>query len=277
MQFARIKSETQKHIDQVITLNHRITAVSVLVIVILIKIILYSYQTYKLKMLQFKNMQKNMEEKILQLQNENYRDQQKERLRISNILHTEVMGSLSALRLKWFRHQLKGSNSQIREQLSDINLLHKLEKTLRDLSQELYLKANSLELDFVNDMTCKFKSRCDNARIAFQLITDRNIQWETITLPIKIKLYYIISESLNNCVKYAKAQHFKVVFYGIEQDLHFLIRDDGKGFTKSEIKASLGLRLMHKNIEELHGKIVFYPKPGIGTRIYGHFPIQTLE
>lgn len=276
--FARIQYETQEYREQARALqnkNYHITAFAVLVIVVLTKIILDSYQSSKLKVLKLKNIQKNIEERILKLENENFSGQQKERLRISNILHTEVMGSLSVLRLKWFRLYLNGSNEQIREQLSDIDLLHKVEKTLRDLSKGLYSNANSFETDFVNDITGKFKSRCDDAKIAFQLHTDQYIQWETITLPIKIKLYYIISESLNNCIKYANARHFKVVFYGFEPGLHFVIRDDGSGFIKSETKASLGLKLMHRNIEEIHGKIVFYPQPGIGTRIHGRIPTLT--
>lgn len=272
---SKIASQSLKQARALKKKNYWITSIAILIIFSLTKIILRSYQSSKLKIIRFKNFKKNIEEKILQLENENFRGQQKEKLRILNILHTEVLGVLIALRIKWYRLRLKGSDKQMREQLSNIDLLRRLEKTLRDLSLELFTNANSFELNFLNEIAAKFKARSDEAGIAFKLITDENTQWDTLALPVKIKLYYIISECLNNCIIHAKAQRFKVLFYVLAQNLHLIIKDDGIGFRKYQTTSSLGLKLMQKNIEEIQGEITIDSKPGKGTNIHGRIPIQT--
>jgi signal transduction histidine kinase len=72
-----------------------------------------------------------------------------------------------------------------------------------------------------------------NIRIVLNwLITsfDPHIKWELVSNVVKINLYRIIQEALQNCNKYAQASTITVEFKSEIDYLVLSISDDGKGF-----------------------------------------------
>jgi signal transduction histidine kinase len=102
---------------------------------------------------------------------------------------------------------------------------------------------------------------------------DSTIKWESISNAIKINLYRIIQESLQNINKYANANAIHVEFKREIDNLFLEIRDDGIGFNVNRAKKGIGLQNMLSRINECEGTFEIKSKKGEGTIIIVTVPI----
>ena len=59
---------------------------------------------------------------------------------------------------------------------------------------------------------------------------------------VKIALYRVVQEALNNIAKHAKAQHVRVNLQGVDGSIELQITDDGRGFDRAAVRPDrLGL------------------------------------
>jgi PAS domain S-box-containing protein len=93
---------------------------------------------------------------------------------------------------------------------------------------------------------------------------------------IKLTLYRIIQEQLNNIVKYAKASRVKV--HILFKDGGFLIRveDNGIGFNTDQKKSGLGLGNIKNRAELFDGKFKIISAAGKGCTMEVEFPKEFL-
>ena len=90
---------------------------------------------------------------------------------------------------------------------------------------------------------------------------------------IKITLYRIVQEALNNIDKHAQASHITVSLALTGGQLILTIRDDGRGFDAAEVEAtSLGLGIMRERAEALGGSLTLESAVGHGTTIRAFIP-----
>ena len=91
----------------------------------------------------------------------------------------------------------------------------------------------------------------------------------TVSDEVKILLYRIVQESLNNIVKHAQAKHIYVLLKRDEHTVHLVVADDGVGFkqTKQRSIRKVGLLAMQDSVQLLGGAISIKSTPGKGTRI----------
>lgn len=85
---------------------------------------------------------------------------------------------------------------------------------------------------------------------------------------VKILLYRIVQESLNNIVKHAQAKNIYVLLEKTDK-LRLVVEDDGVGFNvrKQNSMRHIGLLAMKDGVKLLGGKISIKSAPGKGTRI----------
>ncbi len=85
---------------------------------------------------------------------------------------------------------------------------------------------------------------------------------------VKILLYRIVQESLNNIVKHAQAKNIYVLLEKTDT-LRLVVQDDGVGFNvrKQNSIRHIGLLAMKDGVKLLGGKISIKSAPGKGTRI----------
>jgi signal transduction histidine kinase len=104
-------------------------------------------------------------------------------------------------------------------------------------------------------------------QIDFQFHVDPNI--ERIKLPMQARknLYLIFKESLNNMVKYSKADQAMLSIESHHNHLSMLIRDNGKGFDAGKDYQGNGLRNMKKRAQEIGATLIIDTTPGNGTTI----------
>ncbi len=95
----------------------------------------------------------------------------------------------------------------------------------------------------------------------------------------EVALFRIIQEAAQNAVKHAKADKIKVIIEENEQSILVSIRDDGVGFASEEVLKnpkpdSYGLLGMKERVEVLGGQLTIMSKPGRGTEISVHLPLE---
>ncbi|WP_424243939.1 signal transduction histidine kinase [Elusimicrobium posterum] len=86
---------------------------------------------------------------------------------------------------------------------------------------------------------------------------------------IKIMLYRIIQESLNNVLKHSGATKAQVKLENLRNIVKIEVSDNGKGFKKEKKKglAKIGLNSMKESIKYLGGKFEIKSILGKGTRV----------
>lgn len=85
---------------------------------------------------------------------------------------------------------------------------------------------------------------------------------------IKIALYRIAQEALNNIAKHAKTRTAEVILRQTDQAITLIIKDDGRGFDPAANRANhLGLRIMAERAEAINAVIKIEAAPNRGTTI----------
>jgi GAF domain-containing protein len=92
---------------------------------------------------------------------------------------------------------------------------------------------------------------------------------------VRIGLYRIAQEALNNIDKHAAATVAELHFRGWEERVDLRISDDGRGFDMSKTPAGrLGLNIMRERARALGARLRIDSSPGAGTRIRVAWPRQ---
>ncbi|HEU0295308.1 MAG TPA: sensor histidine kinase [Anaerolineales bacterium] len=89
-----------------------------------------------------------------------------------------------------------------------------------------------------------------------------------IPCDVKVEIYRIAQESLNNVVKYARATRVEIKVRLEAGHVQMEIRDDGVGFDPACVKpTNLGLRIMRERAEAIHAQLQVRSQPGLGTSV----------
>jgi signal transduction histidine kinase len=85
---------------------------------------------------------------------------------------------------------------------------------------------------------------------------------------VKIGLYRIAQEALNNIAKHAEAEQVVITFVDQSAGVSLEIRDDGLGFEPGETTAEhLGLRIMKERAAAMGADFSIQSRPGQGTAV----------
>jgi len=267
-----IKQEKESAIKQKWVLTSIIS--SVLIIVILLFVI-YS-QRAKQKELQLLQLQQKGNEEIYHLmlnqQAKVEEARQIEKKRIALELHDGIMNKLASTRLNLFVLSKKNDPETINKCLTYIEDIHHIENEIRnvshELNQELFTEKDSFKTilkQFVTEQNSHLKTN-------YELQIDKNINWELISSEIKMHLYRIIQEAINNCNKHAKATKVIICITMDENQLCMSIIDNGIGFDSQKTKEGIGLLNIQQRIHSLNGTLSIESKVKKGTIIYVKIP-----
>jgi PAS domain S-box-containing protein len=103
---------------------------------------------------------------------------------------------------------------------------------------------------------------------------------EKITDEVKIVLYRVIQESLNNAGRHSNAQQVTIRMSNRDKMVYLEIKDDGCGFNLSEVPEKLdplsgyGLHSMKDRVELCKGRFHIQASPGNGTCIQVSIPVE---
>jgi two-component system, NarL family, sensor kinase len=94
---------------------------------------------------------------------------------------------------------------------------------------------------------------------------------------VKIALYRIAQEALQNVVKHAQATEAEVELRCDASGVLLRVSDDGRGFdmaTRPDARTSYGLRSMSERAELIGGRLTVSSRPGIGTTVTVTVPVR---
>jgi signal transduction histidine kinase len=91
---------------------------------------------------------------------------------------------------------------------------------------------------------------------------------------MKHTLYRIAQEALNNIVKHVHASIVTVRLAEEDQEIHFEVRDNGRGFEpEGPFPGHLGLHSMQERVTKVGGVLMIESVPGQGTRVDVRLPM----
>lgn len=123
------------------------------------------------------------------------------------------------------------------------------------------------------------KDVCGLRGLKYRFICAKNMNEKGISDRVKILLYRLVQEALNNIVKHARAQHVTIALKRVKDKLYVSVEDDGVGFIPGKRMSvdHIGLRSMQDSVRLLGGELQISSAPGKGTRISAEGPCVVYE
>jgi signal transduction histidine kinase len=103
---------------------------------------------------------------------------------------------------------------------------------------------------------------------------------EQAPLPVKIAIYRVVQEALNNAYRHAGGAGQELRVRGADGFLIVEVTDKGPGFDGERAlrqEGHLGLVGMRERVESLGGRFFIESGPGRGTRVSAHFPLEVAD
>jgi signal transduction histidine kinase len=272
--FARIRFETNEFIAQNELLARQrqlwigiaggvfLLGLSFLIIII---------QRIRNQKLRFQQQQQESNQEIFNLmlsQNQKIEEgKQSEQRRISEELHDGVLGEMNGIRMVLLGLNKKADEAAVNLRAQAITKLQQVQEEIRTISHELSDASYRKLHNFVVSLQELLKTMADAAGIAHEMTYDEDIDWDTMSAEMKINLYRIVQESLQNCVKHAQAGNISLNLHGNSKNIVITISDDGRGFSPQGGKKGIGHKNISSRIKKLNGVWEISSQPGKGTTV----------
>jgi signal transduction histidine kinase len=192
--------------------------------------------------------------------------QDEERNKISGILHDNVSAILSSVGLHLSAFESTLTKEQILELKKTRSLLKEAHDKVRDLSHELVPPLLvKLGLQYALKDLCEKNSNSLINFIFFSTLP-KDLRYNT---DFETKMYFIISELLNNVIKHSKASESVLTIEEQGNQLLITIEDNGKGFNVENASKTngFGITQIRARIKNMHGDIRIKSKLKEGTTI----------
>ena len=280
--YARIEYETSVVEDEnkiLSTKNTYIIIAFVFFSFILIGIIIYRYiKTKKLEIAMLFKQQK-ADEEVFELLKENQIKMNlaivAEQNRISRELHDGVLNKLYGTRMKLGILNESDEEEIKAKRLTYVDMLQEIEKEIRDISHDLPSNILKGTFNYINLLNSLINEQNELKTTNFLFKVDSTIAWENITGLVKITIYRIVQEALQNVIKYADAKVCSIFIINADnKELYLSIEDNGVGFDVNKIEnEGIGLKNIKERAEILNSKLILTSELGKGTKIEVVFTI----
>lgn len=243
----------------------------VLVLSLLLFLIFYAFsQNEKLKQYnRLKEIQSKIQQNII---NATIDGQESERKKIAAFLHDNISALLSSagMHLNVFSSMSQNQSDEI---LKTKSILEDAHHKVRDLSHELM---PSLLVRF--GLLYALEDLCEknsNSKIKFEFSNtiDTHTRFDE---SLEMKIYFIVSELLNNILKHSKANKAKLETTLYNNALTITIKDNGKGFDdlKKNSSDGYGINRIKARINNMKGKFFIKSQKDKGTTIELTLPVS---
>jgi signal transduction histidine kinase len=196
--------------------------------------------------------------------------QENERKRIIQELHDGVGQLLTAVRMRVEMLEEEGElkneiKAQINEIIAEVKRIsyNVMPHALVDYGLEAALKG-------LCDTVVKYATFTIDFRYVREV--ERKLNFE-----ISIAVFRIVQEGLNNIIKHANASHVTLHLLDKEDEIYFILEDNGKGFTDTDSTKNrgYGLQNMKERAALLNGTALIHSVPDQGTVIEVHISIES--
>ncbi len=257
--------EKQAQLDNKQDRNQKILLIFASLFIFAGFIFYFYYQTLLLKQKnKLKDIDNKLQDKIISATLDG---QDFERNKISDILHDNVSALLSSVGLHLSAFESGLNKEKIEELKKPKSLLKAAHDKVRDLSHEL---VPPLLVKF--GLNLALKDLCEknsNSLLAFDY-QPKLIKNTRFNNDLELKIYFIISELLNNVIKHSNATKCILNIEKKENQLLITITDNGKGFDVTSISNSngFGITQIRARLKSMYGSIKIYSRSNNGTSIF---------
>ncbi|HVV05356.1 MAG TPA: PAS domain-containing sensor histidine kinase [Puia sp.] len=222
-------------------------------------------------------LQKNLEKMLVEEEVRKKREiikaimeaQEKERKEISSELHDNVNQILTTCKLflEIARNNpadarfIDGCYQNIQMVIEEIrNISHNLTPyTLKDLGLAAAVH------DIVQNIN-------QSGKLSIRLLSFQNLQEEMISPDIKLAIFRIIQEKINNVLKHAQATELSINLTVYDERIRVVLTDNGRGFDEKAIKKGMGLNNIQNRVEYYKGSFLLKTAPGEGCELRIELP-----
>ena len=215
---------------------------------------------------------RNLSSKILSTQEE-------ERKRIGGEIHDALGGCLSGIKFKVedvLRHMEEDPNAMAQSLGTIIPVIQEGMEECRRIQTDLRPPMlDDLGLLSTLSWFCRrFQTIYSGIRVEPEIDVEEN----EIPGPLKIVIYRIAQESMNNIAKHSKADTIRLSLGKRPGRIEFVLQDNGRGFEPEKVslqeKRGLGLMSMKERTELSGGSFAIESEEGKGTLVRASWPFQ---
>lgn len=232
---------------------------------------LIGFLLYKQQVLKNLQQKQDSELKFALQQIENQNKLQQQRLSISRDLHDNIGAQLSFIisAIDTIRYYAADKNEQLTTKLNNISAFAR--ETIQELRDTVWaMNKSDITIKDLQSRIANFIEKAKQSQhntVVSVVVADTVPEKLNFTALQGLNIFRIIQEATNNALKYADANHVLIQITKQENNISFLITDDGKGFKESAIEAGNGLLNMRKRAQELKSKLELRSEINVGTSI----------
>jgi PAS domain S-box-containing protein len=205
--------------------------------------------------------------------------QESERKFVAQELHDGIGGKLTAIKysIEKIVNELQRKNDPLEATLEDIlSIVH---DTI-DETQRIYRNLHPAILDDLG-LNAALRSLCREFMEVYNTITIETyfaVPENWVQNPLKILIYRILQEALNNIAKHSQAERVKVTLRLVKNDIELVVEDNGQGFDLAEVqkmdsqKRGVGLESIKERTLIFGGSLDIDSAPGEGATIRVSWP-----
>ncbi|QCX00232.1 tetratricopeptide repeat protein [Aggregatimonas sangjinii] len=283
--FERIRFETNETLaeNELLARQKQLwTGIAATLLLLAISSFIIIDQRRKNEKLRFQEEQQASNQKIFNmLLNEKSNIEEGKKLaqkRISEELHDAVQGRIQGIRMLLLGLNKRNTPEAIEQRGLAISELQDVQEEVRAISHELSHSAYQKIYGFITTIQDLLNDVKESAGLQSLFLFNEEVDWDGFDGDVKINVYRIIQESIQNCVKHAHAKNVELTF-SIQEDKVFkvVLKDDGKGFKVKNRKKGIGMRNINSRVEKLKGSWEINSTIGEGTTVILYIPIKNHE
>ncbi len=206
--------------------------------------------------------------------------QEKERQRLSRELHDSIGQSLSAIK---FALENKLSLMRDGPAAAKGELLESIIPMVQQASEEVRRIHTDLRPSMLDDLgiiatISWFCREFEKLYSGVRVEKKANIRDEEVPEPLKIVIFRVLQEALNNVSKYSNAGLVRVSLMGTGNRIELVVEDNGQGFDVKNVygvqesSGGFGLTSMRERTELSEGSFTVESTPGAGTTVRASWP-----
>ena len=201
--------------------------------------------------------------------------QEEERKRIAIELHDETGQCLTGLKLSLKSLEQSLPGGELKKRMSNLHQeFSDTLETIHDLILELRPKVLD-EKGLVGALRHYTREYGNKINVGVNLDLD-DINGVELNHETATSIFRIVQEAITNTAKYADASEISITAKQQNDNLLFIIEDDGDGFNVDEVasngRKSLGLFGMKERATLIGGNLLIDSSPGLGTTVYLRVP-----
>lgn len=198
--------------------------------------------------------------------------QEKERNFLGQELHDNVSQLLAGTKL--YMRSAAQENDAVKKLIRyPIQLIDSSIQEIRQLSSKQVTPLKNIRLkNLVSSLLLNWQ-RDGNIKTKFEY----GLSNQSIDDGLKLNIFRIIQEQVNNIARYAKAKHVRIAIQRDKKTVSVIIEDDGIGFNTKKKRKGIGISNMINRVNAFNGEVKIESSPGKGCKLIVQVPLVQAE